>query len=363
MSDQTKRRLTAAFGGTLLVTAVVAVTLLLRSGSATTEAAKSRSPNAEAENPRVPVQVVETELGAISSTLSSSSTVEAEQSAEIPAKVEGIVTAVKVHEGDFVRAGQVLACLDDEEKKLALEKARLRLAKAEAEYERAQQSLKHQLISKFDHDKALFDRDLARSELKTAELELDYTQVRAPFAGRITEKRIVVGQAVKKGDHLFTAADFDSLIARIFLPERDVLELDKGQPVVLALESKTDTRFEGRIRDISPVVDPKTGTVKVTIDVTGGGPLLRPGAFVRVNIITDTHQHAVLVPKVALLKEDGEDYVYLAVDGKAVKRPVQVGYVSNGMVEVVRGVTPGDEVVVAGHTALKENSPVEVLKD
>ena len=362
MSQQAKRRLTAAFGGTVLLTMVVAVFFLINSGGASAEAPVTGGVNPDTDNPSVPVEVFETTNGAISSTLSSSSTIEAEQTAQIPAKVEGIVTTIKVREGDFVKTGQVLACLDDDEKKLALDKARLRLGKAEAEYQRAMQSFKHELISKFDYDKALFDRDLAKSELETAELELDYTQVRAPFPGRITEKQIVVGKAVKKGDHLFTLADFNSLITRIFLPERDVFQLQQGQSAELALESRTDAKFKGRIRDISPVVDPKTGTVKITVNVTGRSPDLRPGAFVRVNIVTDTHEQAVLVPKVALLKEDGEDYVYIAVDTMAVKRPVRLGYTSDGMVEIIDGIAPGEQVVVAGHTALKEKSPLEILK-
>jgi len=362
MSQQAKRRLTAAFGGTVLLTVVVAVFFFLNVGGVSTEASVTGDINPDKDNPRVPVEIFETTTGAISSTISSSSTIEAEQTAQIPAKVEGIVTAIKVREGDFVKAGQILACLDDEEKKLALDKARLRLGKAEAEYQRAEQSFKHELISKFDYDKALFDRDLAKSELETSELELDYTQVRAPFSGRLTEKQVVVGKAVKKGDHLFTAADFNSLIALIFLPERDVFRLERGQSAELALESRTDAKFEGRIRDISPVVDPKTGTVKITVDITGGSPDLRPGAFVRVNIITDTHEQAVLIPKVALLKEDGEDYVYVAVDTFAEKRPVRLGYRSDGMVEITDGLTAGEQVVVAGHTALTEKSPLEVLK-
>jgi membrane fusion protein (multidrug efflux system) len=362
VSEKARQRLTALFGGTVLLTAVVSIFLFLRSGSAATGVDRTPDRAGDADTPSVPVEVAETALGSISSTLSSSSTIEAEQTAQVPAKVEGIVTVVKAQEGDFVESGQVIACLEDEEKKLALEKARLRLGKAEAEYERAKRAIEEKLISKYDYEKALFDRDLARSELEIATLELDYTQVRAPFAGRITEKMVVAGQAVKKGDHLFTVADFGSLVARIFLPERDVFQLKRGQPAELVLESKAAARFSGSIRDISPIVDPKTGTVKVTVNVTRGSGELRPGAFVRVNIITDTHDEAVLIPKVALLKEDGEDFVYLAVDGTAVKRRVRLGYASQGLVEVVEGVVPGDQVVIAGHTALKENSPLDILK-
>ncbi len=363
MSRQTKQRLTAVFGGTVLLVVLVSAFFLFRSDEAGAITDVTPDLAAETDTPKVPVEVSDIRVGSISSTLSSSSTIEAEQTAQVPAKVEGILTAVKVREGDYVKAGQNLACLEDEEKKLAIDQARLRLGKAKAEYQRAELSFEQKLISRFDYEKSVFDRDLAESELETATLELDYTQVRAPFSGRVTEKVVVAGQAVKKGDHLFTLADFDSLVARIFLPEKDVFQLKKGQAAELALESKADMKFNGRIRDISPVVDPKTGTVKVTVDITSRGSALRPGAFVRVNIITDTHEEAMLVPKVALLKEDRVDFVYLAIDDVAVRRPVRTGYISNGMVEILEGVGPGDRIVVAGHTALKNDSPLEVLKD
>jgi RND family efflux transporter MFP subunit len=363
MSRETKKRLTALFGGALALAVLASAFLFLRSNDAGAITDTTSEIPVESDTPKVPVEVSDIHVGSISSTLTSSSTIEAEQSAQVLAKVEGILTAVKVREGEYVEAGQNLACLEDEEKKLALDKARLRLGKAKAEYNRAELSFNQKLISRFDYEKSIFDRDLAESELETATLELDYTQVRAPFSGRITQKAVVVGQAVKKGDHLFTLADFDSLVARIFLPEKDVFELEKGQPAELVLESKADLKFNGRIRDISPVVDPKTGTVKVTLDITSRGSALRPGAFVRVNIITDTHERAMLVPKIALLNEDSEDFVYLAVDDVAVRRPVRTGYISNGMVEIIEGVEPGDRIVIAGHTALKNDSPLEVLKD
>ncbi|MFQ5790610.1 MAG: efflux RND transporter periplasmic adaptor subunit [Acidobacteriota bacterium] len=365
MSHRARWRLTAFVGGSLLVLLTATSLFLNRNGNASPHQDPSVETAAEPDAHRVPVEVLEARQGSISRVLTSSATVEAEQSAQVLAKVEGMVTAVKVREGDLVRGGQVLALLEEGEKKLALERARLKLGKAEAEYNRAKLSVERQLISRYDFEKALFDRDLAASELMTAELELTYTQVRAPFAGRVTEKLVIAGKTVKKGDHLFSLADFDSLIARLFLPERDVFQLKVGQRVELGLESLAQAKFEGRIGAISPVVDPKTGTVKVTVDVTDPsaslGSGIRPGAFVRVQIMTDTHEDAVLVPKLALVREDGENFVYLAVMGKAIKRPVRLGYTSNGEVEVVEGVRAGDQVVVAGQTSLREHAAVEIL--
>ncbi len=325
----------------------------------------------------VPVEVVEATTGWVARTISTSSTVEAEQSAQVLAKVSGVVTEVAVREGTLVKKDQILAKVDDEEKKLALEKAELTLKKAEAELNRAKLSFDQKLISRFDYQKAMFDRDLARTELETAELEFRYTEVRAPFAGRVTAKEIVVGKAIQPGGHLFTLADLRTLIVKLFLPEKDVFQLEVGQPVQLvpeALASRSaseDVGFRGRVRDISPVVDPKTGTVKVTVEVIDRSANVRPGAFVRAEIETDRRSDAVLVPKLAVVKEGGRDFLFVAAanvakksladKSVAEKRVVELGYTRGGAIEVVSGVAAGERVIVAGHTTLEDGEMVEVL--
>ena len=309
----------------------------------------------------VPVEVVEATTGWVARTISTSSTVEAEQSAEVLAKVSGVVTEVAVREGTLVEKDQILAKVDDEEKKLALKKAEITFKKAEAELNRSKLSFDQKRISRFDYQKAMFECDLARAELETAKLEFRYTEVKAPFAGRVTAKEIVVGKAIQPGGHLFTLADLRTLIVKLFLPEKDVFQLEVGQPVQLVPEAlagrsaSEDVGFRGRVRDISPVVDPKTGTVKVTVEVIDRSVNVRPGAFVRAEIETDRRSDAVLVPKLAVVTEGGRDFLFVATapvakKSLAEKRVVELGYTRGGAIEVVSGVAAGEHIVVAGHT-------------
>ncbi len=369
------RKLTFLAGGVVafILLAIVAY-FVIRQGDASAASTDVLN-DAKVINDRegaVPVEVVEATTGWVARTISTSSTVEAEQSAEVLAKVSGVVTEVAVREGTLVEKDQILAKVDDEEKKLALKKAEITLKKAEAELNRSKLSFDQKLISRFDYQKAMFERDLARAELETAELEFRYTEVKAPFAGRVTAKEIVVGKAIQSGGHLFTLADLRTLIVKLFLPEKDVFQLEVGQPVQLVPEAlagrsaSEDVGFRGRVRDISPVVDPKTGTVKVTVEVIDRSVNVRPGAFVRAEIETDRRSDAVLVPKLAVVKEGGRDFLFVATapvakKSLAEKRVVELGYTRGGAIEVVSGVAAGEHVVVAGHTTLEDGETVEVL--
>ena len=364
------RKLTFLAGGVVAFILMAAVGyFVIRQGDASA-AATDINNDAKVTNDRtaaVPVEVVEATTGWVARTLSTSSTVEAEQAAQVLAKVSGVVTDVAVREGTLVEKDQILAKIDDEEKQLSLEKAELTLRKAQAELNRAKLSFDQKLISRFDYEKATFERELARAERETAELEFRYTEIEAPFGGRVTAKEIVVGKAIQVGDHLFTLADFRTLIVKLFLPEKDVFQLEAGQPVHLVPEAlagrapSEDVGFRGRVRDISPVVDPKTGTVKVTVEVIDLSANVRPGAFVRAEIETDRRTDAVLVPKLAVVKEAGQDFLFVASDGVAQKRVVELGYTRGGAIEIVSGVVAGERVIVAGHTTLEDGETVEVL--
>ncbi len=110
---------------------------------------------------------------------------------------------------------------------------------------------------------------MADQELAEAQWRLEKTYIRSPFCGVITGRSVQPGQHIRPGDELFVVADFDPLVARIYMPEKDVLELSEGRMVRLALRADEKIRFDGKIRQISPVVDTATGTVKVTVEVVG----------------------------------------------------------------------------------------------
>ncbi|MFZ2491787.1 MAG: efflux RND transporter periplasmic adaptor subunit [Thermoanaerobaculia bacterium] len=312
------------------------------------------------EKAPVPVSVAAVTTGPISSYVSSTANLVAENEVKIVSEADGRVERLLVEEGDHIQQGQPLALLNRGDAQILREKARVRASNARVAFVRASDMNEKSLVSQDAFDKVSMEKQVADQELAEAEYRLGKTTIRAPFSGTVTERMINVGQHVRPSDVLFTLTDFDPLVARIFLPERDVLTLQNGREVRLTLRASSEVAFRGRIRQISPVVDTSTGTVKVTVEAVNPPAAVRPGAFVTVEIVRETRPSAMRVPREAVVRELREAHVFVA-DGKvARRRDVTLGIEEGNVVEVVSGVKVGDKVIVAGQGALKDGSAVKV---
>jgi RND family efflux transporter MFP subunit len=207
----------------------------------------------------------------------------------------------------------------------------------------------------FGHKVAELEAEIAQSKL-----DLARTEVRAPFAGFITTRTVNIGQRLRPMDALFNLGSFAPLYADVHLSEKDTRNVRSGQPALVRLGSDDAATVHGRVERISPIVEQSSGTVKVTVAMDPQ-PGFRPGSFVRVEIRTDTKADATVIPKRALIEEDGNNYVYVAQNDTAKRTKVELGYEREGLVEIRKGVEPGQNVVVAGQGALKEGGKIKVL--
>ncbi len=309
----------------------------------------------------IPVEVASVSEGSVSVYISSTANLVAENEVKVLSEVEGRVLTLRVEEGDWVKHGQVLATLVRDDEEIEFKKAQLKETNARAAFDRAKELVDRELISREEFDKLTIDYQIARQEMAEAEWALKKATIVAPFTGRITARMTQLGQHVRPGDELFQVTDFDPLIARIYLPERDVLGLEEGRQVQIRLDAADEVSFAGRIRQISPVVDTSTGTVKVTIEATEPPKQVRPGSFVTVNIVRETHADAVLLPREAVVRELRKAHVFVAENEIAEKRTVTLGLEEGDLIEVISGVEAGDQVIVAGQGGLKDGSVVKIL--
>lgn len=308
----------------------------------------------------VPVEIAHAERGDVSAFYSGTGTLEAERDAEVVAKVGGVVEQLFVEEGDHVKAGQVLAKLDDARLRLEVKRAEANLARLEQEYRRTKQLHESQLVSAEAHERLAFELDAMRADLDMARLQLDYTEIRAPFEGIVAERHIKVGNMITQNDAAFRVTTYDPLIVRLHVPERELNKLAPRQPAQLRVDAMPGKTFAGTVDRVSPVVNAGTGTFAVTIAVSTDSGTLKPGMFGRVQIIHDTRSDTLLVPRNAVITEDARSAVFVVRDGVAQRQVVRTGYVNNGSIEIVEGLQAGDKVITVGQNSLKDGARVAI---
>jgi len=309
----------------------------------------------------VPVEVASVDRRSISSYIETNGTLEAETEVDLVARVSAPIVELKAEEGMTVESGRLLARLDATEFLARLEISRVALEESRLSFERADELRRGQLISTEEFERARSSHDSARAQLRADEILVGYTEIRAPFGGRIVRRYVDFAETVTVNAPLFRISDFTPLLCPIQLPERDLRRLRTGQQAYLTVESWGDERFRASVLRISPVVDAASGTVKVTLDVDARDKL-RPGMFARVFVEIDRRSRALVIPKTALSLGSIGDTVYVAADGIASRREVELGFREGDFVEIVSGVSGSDLVVVVGQDGLSDGTPIKVLR-
>lgn len=310
----------------------------------------------------VPVEVVKASTRAIAASYASTAPLEARSEAQVVAKTSGIALQVYADIGQHVRAGQPLVRIDRDRATLQVAQAEAEVRKLEANYRRLVQLLDQKMVSVNDVDQLRYNLDNARAQLRMAKLELSYGTVTAPISGVVASRNIKLGNLVQINTPIFTIVDTSRLEATLNAPEREIETLKPGQAVQLTVDALPGKVFDGRIDRVSPVVDSGSGTFRVVCAFDGGG-LLQPGMFARLRINYDQRANALVIPRAALLEDGGTPAVFTVKNGKAVRVELALGYVDGEWVEVRGGLKAGDPVVVAGKSALREGSAVQVIGD
>jgi membrane fusion protein (multidrug efflux system) len=366
------------------------------------------------EDPPVPVEVTEVIEGSVSANYSGTATLEAEGEAEVVAKVSGVVEKIFVEEGDSVKAGQVLAKLEDEEFIHRLAQVESKLEELDNEFRRNKELFRNKLISAEAYDRTKYEFQTQKSTYDLTKLNLNYTEIKAPIGGIVSERFIKVGNMVTVNQDTFRVTDFDPLLAVLHVPEKELSKLQAGFPAELMADAIPGEIFSAGILRISPVVSAETGTFKVTVAVTDKTRKLKPGMFTRVNIVYDMHENTLLLPKDAILTEDSESTVFIVTEkiedkseseekgenkekkvktnntkkaeeeekpkaesnsesDSEPKEPVKslvvskqeitIGYINSTHVEILSGVKLGDVVVTTGLSSLKDGAKVKVVEE
>ena len=321
----------------------------------------SAADETEDDSPAIPVETSAATRADIYAMYSGTAPIEADAEAGVIAKVAGEVREILVEEGDDVKSGQLLARLDGDRLRLELMQSEANLRKAQRDYQRNVDLKDRSLISTGDFERIKYEMDALEATYNLAKLELSYTEIRAPIDGVIAERFVKVGNTIAVNAITFQVTSLEPLIAYLHIPEREYRRIARGQTAVIAVDALQGSEFQATVARISPVVDPGTGTFKITVEVSDPTRRLKPGMFGRINIVYDMHPQALQVPRSAIIDEAGETSVFVVEDAKAVRRIITTGYANNGNIEIVAGLTGSEKIVVVGQTGLRDGSKVSII--
>jgi membrane fusion protein, multidrug efflux system len=312
----------------------------------------------EAEERPSPVLLTTVERGTIEGRIRAASTIEAELQVTVHAESTGRITSLVLEEGDTVKEGDILARIRRDAQSLGVERASTGLADAEREFDRVERLLRQGIASQSEYDTAKSNVDAAKLDIKDRRRDLSNTVVKAPFSGILTQRFVAEGGFVSSGAQMFEITDFETLVARVYVPEKELDRIAVGQPAEVVGKAAKNRQGTGQIKRIAPVVDATTGTVRVTIGLpeglAGGETGFLPGMYAEVTLTTEVHADVPIVPKPALVYEDEQTFVFIAQGDRAKKQRIEIGLANEDFVEVTAGLEAGAKIIVAGQAGLKD---------
>lgn len=309
----------------------------------------------------VKVTVQEIRSQGLKEEFSFSGTVEADNSVQVGFAVPGIISSVKVNEGQQVSAGQLLATIDATEYDNALLIASAGLEQAEDMFSRLDGLYQKGSLPAKDFIDIKTKLAQAKANKNLAVKRVNDTRLHAPMSGIITMKSLEKGAMAAPGAPAFTIIKTDLVYASVTVPESEIGSIVKGQ-IANVFIATLNKQLTGKITIINPQADPLTKSYKVKVQLQNPGGSLLPGMIAQTKIATGQSVESITIPASAVVR-DADDITYVFVAGsdqKAVRRRITAGGVQGNDIIVSDGLKVGDNVVVAGQTRLKDGAAISL---
>lgn len=304
------------------------------------------------------VEAITAATASMPQTITAVGSLRSDESVTVRPEVAGRVTFIGFEEGRPVPKGAMLVKLDPAINAAEVQQAKANMTLAKAKYERAIDLQKQGFISGQARDEAENNLKVAEAAESLAGARLAKTEIRAPFSGIIGLRSVSMGDYVKEGQDMVNLESIDPLKVDFRVPEVYLKQVQVGQTLQVTLDALPGRTYDGKVFAINPLVDAAGRAIVVRAQVKNADTALRPGMFARVRLLTKQEVDALVLPEQALVPQGEDQYVFRVVDGKAVRTKVEVGQRRDGRVEVVKGIAPGDTIVIAGQIKIRDGTAV-----
>jgi membrane fusion protein (multidrug efflux system) len=282
---------------------------------------------------------------------------------QLLAKVSGSIREVLAQEGAQVEAGQVLARIEDDDYRIALDAARAAYARAKADFERKKTMLAQRTVPVAELELSEAQMLTAKASVEEAELRLSRCAITAPIPGVVRRLDAKLGQFLSVGDPVAEILEMDRVKAVVGIPESDVAAVRAIDEVEVTVQALNDRKLTGRTHFLAPSPESVARLYRLELELANPAGDLLPGMFLRAQVVKKVAADALAVPIYSVITRNNEQYVFVLRDGLAHKQSVRLGIMEQWLVEVNEGLKAGDRVVVEGHREVEEGQPVNVLQE
>lgn len=310
----------------------------------------------------VPVELAKAERGTVLVTAATTGELRARENIEVTTDAQGLVREVAFEEGEQVEQGQLLVRLNAEQEQAQLQQAIARREQVELELERARQLAADNFESEARVDELETELERAKAQVAIAQASLNERTIEAPFAGWIGLRLVSPGTLIEPGTAVARLWSAGPMELSFEVPASHGPELEQGQGVIATSDALPGGRIEGQLSVVEHAISEATRTISLEAAFDNPDGRLRPGTFLEVELVLETHQDAVLVPEEALLLRGSNTYVYVVdEDQTARRRDVQVGERRQGEVEITDGLNGSERIVVAGLQTITDGQQVRPI--
>ena len=316
---------------------------------------------AEDSKPAVPVEASKVVAAPLSEQVTAIGTLLSDEAVTISSEIAGRLKEIHFEEGQPVEKGALLFSLDNSVYRAQLDDASAKLKLAAQTNKRTSTLFSNKYATAQSADEAASNLAVNTAAVELARVQLDKTRITAPFAGIVGLRHVSAGEYITAGQALVNLEAIDPVKADFRVPEKFLPAIRVGQTIKIKVDAFPEDSFEGRVYAIDPRLDVAGRSLLVRAMVPNRDQRLRPGLFARVTVLLQLKEDALSVPEQAIVPQGESQFVFKIVDGKAKLTKVKIGTRREGRVEIVEGLTAGDQVVTAGQLKIRDGSPVTIV--
>lgn len=281
---------------------------------------------------------------------------------ELLAEVSGTIEEMFVREGNVVKKGDLLARIETDDYRIALDSARAFYTLAKADYERAKIMVRKNATPVADLESMEAKMINAKATMENAALRLSRCNITAPMDGVVNRLDAKAGFFLGVGDPVGQLLQIDRVKAVVGIPESDVDAVGKISEVDMTIQALDDRRVTGKKYYLASAPESVARVYRLELEIDNPDRSILPGMFLRAQVVKKTITDAVAVPLYSIISRNEEQFVFVAIDNVVEKRPVKLGVVEKWQVQVTEGLKPGEKVVVEGHRDVEDGQEIEVIQ-